>query len=123
MNVAGILKGGVAAGIFIVASHYLLHSIEAGHEGDEGSIVFWVAYSLGIGILTAYFYAVARPRWGAGLKSAACAGILVWMLHELAPVLKMANMGLAELDVFHLVWSVVEMPIAGILAGWLYSES
>lgn len=123
MNTAGIIKGGIAGGLLILVSHYILHSVEAGHEGGEGSIVFWVGYSLAAGILIAYLYAVARPRWGAGIKSAACAGIMVWILHECMPALGLANMGVAHLDLLHLVWSAADNTLAGIVAGKLYSES
>ena len=122
MNVPAFFRGGVVAGLFIVVSHYVLQWVAAGHQGGEGSIAFGVAYSLGIGMFTAYFYALGRPRWGPGVKSAATAGLVVWFLHDIMPALGLMNTGMAELDFLRLVWSGVEMAIAGMLAGWLYSE-
>ena len=73
-------------------------------------------------LLTAYMYALVRPRCGAGPKTGVCAGLIVWALHTLLPATGAANMGLMDLSVVGLVWTAAELALAGVLAGMLYSE-
>ncbi len=125
MNLAGIIKGGLVAGLLINVSEFILNMfVIPMPEGAGGSMGLWVVYAFVLGILVAYMYAVARPRWGAGAKAAVCAGVMVWVLHNLLPGIAMMNMGMAPDGMFlALVWTLVEMGIAGYLAGMLYSEA
>ena len=125
MNMSGIIKGGLVAGLLINISEFVLNTMVVPvAEGEGGSIAFWVVYAFVLGIMTAYMYAVARPRWGAGPKTAICAGIMVWFLHTLMPWVGMWNMGMAPDSLaIGFVWTFVEMSLAGYLAGMLYSEA
>ena len=123
MNMSGVIKGGLVAGLLINVSEYLLNMVVIPMpEGAGGSIGFWVVYAFVLGLLTAYLYALVRPRCGAGPKTGVCAGLLVWALHTLLPAAGVANMGLMDLNVLGLVWAAAEMSLAGALAGMLYSE-
>ena len=124
MNMSGIIKGGLVAGLLINVSEYVLNMMVVPvPEGEGGSIAFWVVYAFVLGLLTAYLYAAIRPRCGAGPKTGVCAGLTVWGLHTLLPAAGAANMGLMDLSVVGLVWTAVEMSLAGVLAGMLYSEA
>lgn len=123
MNYAGIIKGGLVAGLLINVSEYVLNMIVVPvPEGEGGSIGFWVVYAFLLGLFVAYMYTLVRPRWGAGAKTGACAGIMVWLLHTLLPTAGAVNMGMVELPGVALVWSLAEMAVAGVIAGSLYSE-
>ena len=123
MNVSGIIKGGLVAGLLINVSEFVLNVFVVPVPEDAGgSMAFWVVYAFVLGIAVAYMYAAMRPRCGAGPKSAACAGITVWALHTLLPTAGAVNMGMMELPMVGLIWSLVEMGLAGVLAGMLYSE-
>ena len=96
MNMSGIIKGGLVAGLLINVSEYVLNMMVIPvPEGAGGSIGFWVVYAFVMGLLTAYLYALIRPRCGAGPKTGVCAGLLVWALHTLLPAGGMWNMGMA----------------------------
>lgn len=124
MTFGGIIKGGLLAGLFINVSEFVLNTFVAVPEGGaESSIAVWVVYAFVLGILTAYLYAVARPRWGAGPKSAASAGIFVWLLHALLPTVGAVNMGAIAFPTLPIVWTFVEMVIAGLIAGSLHTEA
>lgn len=124
MTFGGIIKGGLVAGLFINLSQFVLNTFVAVPEGgEESSIAFWVLYAFLLGILTAYVYAVARPRWGAGPKSAAGAGILVWTLHALLPTAGAVNLGVMDFPTLAMVWSLIDMAIAGLIAGKLHTEA
>ena len=124
MNMSGIIKGGLVAGLLINVSEYVLNMMVIPvPEGAGGSIGFWVVYAFVMGLLTAYLYALIRPRCGAGPKTGVCAGLLVWALHTLLPAGGMWNMGMAPEGLpLMLVWTGVELALAGVLAGMLYSE-
>lgn len=123
MNLTAIIKGGLVAGLAINVSEFVLNMyVVPPAEGAAGSIGFWVGYAFVLGLLVAYMYALVRPRWGAGPRTAVCAGIMVWILHALLPMLGAMNMGTMELSVVVVLWTAVEMAVAGLLAGMLYSE-
>ena len=124
MTFGGIIKGGLLAGLFINVSEFVLNTfVVPVPEEAAGSIAVWVGYAFALGILTAYLYAVARPRWGAGPKSAASAGIFVWVLHALLPTTGAVNMGAIEFPTLQICWTLVEMMIAGLIAGKLHTEA
>ena len=123
MNLTGIINGGLLAGLLINVGEFALNMFVVPMPAEAaGSLAFWVVYAFLLGLLVAYMYALVRPRWGAGPKTAACAGIMVWILHNLLPTAGAVNMGMFELPVVGLVWSFAEMAVAGVLAGTLYSE-
>ena len=123
MKLKTIVRSGVPAGLVMLASHFTLHALGPEGEGGEGSVLFWLPYALVIGLLTAYAYALGRPRFGAGTGAGLYAGLLVWMLHEFMPAIANAQSGLAALDLFHVTWSAVEMSVVGVVAGALYRET
>ena len=125
MNMSGIIKGGLVAGLLINVSEFVLNMMVLQMpEEAGGSIAFWVVYAFVMGLLTAYLYALIRPRCGAGPKTGVCAGLLVWTLHTLLPAGGMWNMGMAPDGLgIALAWSFVELALAGVLAGMLYSEA
>ena len=124
MTFGGIIKGGLLAGLFINVSEFVLNTFVAVPEGGaESSIAVWVVYAFVLGILTAYLYAVARPRWGAGPKAAASAGIFVWLLHALLPTVGAVNMGAIAFPTLAICWTFFEMVIAGLIAGSLHTEA
>ena len=124
MNMSGIIKGGLVAGLLINVSEFVLNMMVIPMpEGAGGSIGFWVVYAFVMGLLTAYLYVLIRPRCGAGPKTGVCAGLLVWALHTLLPAGGMWNMGMAPEGLpLMLAWTGVELALAGVLAGMLYSE-
>ena len=124
MNASGIIKGGLVAGLLINVSEFVLNTLVVPvPEGGGGSLVFWVVYAFLLGFLVAYVSALSRGRWGAGARAGICAGILVWLLHSLLPAAGMANLGLMDLSLVGLVWTLVEMSLAGVLAALLYREA
>ena len=125
MTFGGIIKGGLLAGLFINVSEFVLNTfVVPVPEEMAGSIAVWVGYAFVLGILTAYLYAVARPRWGAGPKSAASAGIFIWVLHALLPTTGAVNMGAIDsFPTLQIGWTLVEMMIAGLIAGSVHSEA
>ncbi len=116
MNMLGIIKSGLVAGLFINVSEYFLNVTVL--QVPRESMVFWVAYGFGLGFLVSYLYAfLVDSQDSPGPKTAATAGIIVCI------VAAGLNMWVMGFSVIALVWILVEMTVAGLLVGRLYSEA
>src|SRR5438876_11281355 len=90
INMGRVLLGGLAAGLVISIGNFLLNRVwlrdamnvelarlnlpEPGNDLIAKAVV--LTFILGIAIV--YLYAAIRPRFGAGLKTAVCVGLIVW---------------------------------------------
>ncbi|MGH9385213.1 MAG: hypothetical protein ACRD2N_13100 [Vicinamibacterales bacterium] len=136
INVGGVVKGGLAAGLIMNISQTILNVPVAGAQMEAelaarnlppvggAAIALFVFEMFVIGIVTVWLYAAMRPRFGPGPKTAILSGVVVWALCYLYAgiafgVLGVTSMGLVVLGV---VWGLVEMIIASAVGGYLYSE-
>jgi hypothetical protein len=137
MNFARIVMGGLAAGLVINVSEGILNAvvladdwarIMAGMnkpaEFSGGQIVLFNVMGFMLGIAMVWLYAAIRPRYGAGPKTAICAGCATWTLAALLPSIGQVAMDLfpSGLIAFALLWALVEMIVAGLVGGWIYRE-
>src|SRR5436190_18956057 len=108
INWSRILLGGLLAGLIINASEFVLNGMilqkdwaEAmkalNRSGDMtgAQIAGFNLWGFGAGIVAVWLYAAIRPRYGAGPKTAAVAGLGVWLTAYL-----LANAGGIILDLF-----------------------
>ena len=135
INWTRVILGGLVGGVIINIFEYVLNGVilakdmEAairalGRQMGGGALVMFTVWGFLVGIFTVWLYAAIRPRYGAGLKTAACAGAAVWGLaYLLASVTPLALHPFPRrLMAIGLVVGLVEV-IAGTLAGaWLYHE-
>lgn len=137
INFAGVLKGGIAAGLIMTVSEFVLNEPVAGAQmtaelaarnlppvGGAAIAVFTVITLL-TGIFTVWLYAAIRPRFGPGPKTAICAGLIVWGLAYLYSAITFAVLGINSLGITVLViaWTAVEMIVASAVGGYLYNEA
>lgn len=137
INFAGVLKGGIPAGLIMTVSEFVLNEPVAGAQmtaelaarnlppvGGAAIVVFTVITLL-MGIFTVWLYAAIRPRFGPGPKTAICAGLIVWGLAYLSSAITFAVLGINSLGITVLViaWSAVEMIVASAVGGYLYNEA
>jgi len=87
-------------------------------------IGYFVVGGFILGILSVWLYAAIRPRFGAGPKTAVCAGLALW-----AAAYLYVTLGFMGLDFFPttllvqgLIWGLFEVPIATVAGAWLYKE-
>ena len=135
INWTRVILGGLAAGLIINVFESVLNEVilakdmEAavsalGKQMGGGALAMFIAWGFLVGIFAVWLYAAIRPRYGAGPKTAACAGAAVWGLgYLLASVTPIAlHLFPRRLMAIGLVAGLVEV-IAGTLAGaWLYRE-
>ena len=135
INWTRIILGGLAAGLIINVFESVLNGVilakdmEAaisalGRQMGGGALAMFIAWGFLVGIFAVWLYAAIRPRYGAGPKTAACAGAAVWGLgYLLASVTPIAlHLFPRRLMAVGLAVGLVEV-IVGTLAGaWLYRE-
>jgi len=136
INYAGVLKGGIAAGVVMIISEIILNVPVAGAQMSkelaarnlapvtESQGVVFVVITLLLGIATVWLYAAIRPRFGAGPGTAICAGLVVWALSYLNTAITMGVLGINSMGIVLLVvvWTAIEMIIAAAVGGYLYRE-
>ncbi len=136
INASRALLGGLVAGLVINAGEFLLNEPILGEQwraameslnrpaiGGQAIAVFvLLGFALGIGCV--YLYGAIRPRFGAGPKTAVCAGLLVWAFAYLYQSAGMMALGMfpASMIIIGTLWGLVEIPIATVLGAWLYRE-
>ena len=135
INWTRVILGGLVAGAVINIFEYVLNGViiakemEAamsalGRQVGRGALAMFTVWGFLVGIFAVWLYAAIRPRYGAGPKTALCAGAAVWGLgYLLASVTPIAlHLFPRRLMAIGLAVGIVEV-LAGTLAGaWLYRE-
>ncbi len=136
INWARVFGGGLLAGLIINSGEFILNVPILGEEFEavmtsmnreppgNSAIMIFVLMSFALGIFAVWLYAAIRPRFGAGAKTAACAGSIVWGLANLYP-----NIAFMAMDFFPMrlllivvVWGFFEVTLATVAGAWLYKE-
>jgi hypothetical protein len=133
---ARVLIGGVVAGLVINVGEYVLNMFVLKAEMEEAlsrmnlppvegaQIAVFVALAFALGIATVWLYAAIRPRLGAGVSTAMCAGSTVWFLAYVYPSLGMWMMGMFPTGsmMIGLGWGLAEVLAGAVVGAWLYQE-
>ena len=136
INYGRAILGGLLAGLVLNIGEYLLNEVVFKQQMEEmfrrmhvtppgGSfIAVAVAITFMLGILLIMLYAMIRPRYGAGPKTAICAASVIWFcVYFYCGVLNAALFGLpTSLVIIGMVWGFVEYSLAAIAGAWLYRE-
>jgi hypothetical protein len=136
INFGRVILGGLVAGLVLNIGEYLLNEVIFKQQMEEmftkmrltppgGSfIAIAVTITFLLGILIVCLYAMIRPRYGPGPKTALCAASVIWFcVYFYCGVLNAALFGLAtSFVVIGMVWGIVEYSLAAIAGAWLYRE-
>ena len=139
INTQKVVVGGIAAGVAVGVVDYVVNGILLAEQNDAAMsalspeiaasmaggafIVGALVIALLIGIVVAWTYALMRPRYGAGPKTAVYAAIQIWSVITLI-FAGMTFAGMFTWSYFALgsVITAVELLIGTNVAGYLYSE-
>jgi hypothetical protein len=136
INLGRVILGGLVAGLILNIGEFILNEPLLGEQwratmeslnrspvGGSAVAVFVVGGFI-LGIAMIWTYAAIRPRLGAGLSTAICAGLLVWFFVYLYPASFYLTMNLfpSSLVLLTTVWGFFELPIAAAAGAWLYQE-
>jgi hypothetical protein len=136
INVGRVVLGGLLSGLVINIGNLLLNRVWLRDElkSDLGRLnlsepgtdfiirAVVLTFILGIGIV--YLYAAIRPRFGAGAKTAICAGLIAWSFAVLYPGLIVGMVfKLSEgLTLKRIAFGLVQYAIGAVAGAWLYKE-
>jgi len=140
INWGRVFLGGIVAGIVVNLSEMILNSVVVKKDWEEAmralgkdpaaamggsAMAIWILWGFLAGIGAVWLYAAIRPRYGAGAKTAAIAGVGAWFFAGFLSNLAMMNIGLfpQRITMIGLVWSLVEMIVATIAGAWVYKEA
>jgi hypothetical protein len=94
-------------------------------ELSAGIMLMTVVVSLIAGLTLMFFYAAARPRFGAGPKTAVLVAVAFWIGGYLLSLIGYGMIGLYPSSLL-VVWGIiglVEMILAALVGGWIYREA
>ena len=137
INLLRVLLGGVAAGVVIDAGEAVLNGVildqqwRAAMEAlgksstmNAGQMAAANLYGLMLGIFAIWLYAAIRPRYGAGPRTAICAGMAVWFVAYVLGMLSgtIFEMFPMRLALTAIAWGLPEIVLATLAGAWLYRE-
>jgi hypothetical protein len=136
INMGRVVLGGLVAGLIINISEFVLNAVVLAQDLADAlarrnlptvggsAIAMFVVLGFVLGIATIWLYAAIRPRYGAGPRTALCAGAAVWFFAYLYPALGMYVMGMfpGRLMWIGMIWGLVEVLIASVAGAALYRE-
>ena len=126
MNTKRITLGGLLAGAIIVTGELVRQAIFTPAAPASGSMPWGVFILRGVslGIVCVLLYAAARPRLGAGVKTAMTLGLLVFLVGTLFPPLglTMQTFAPAQRLLGTIIWNAIQLPLATVAGAWLYRE-
>ncbi len=130
-----VILGGLVAGAIINIFESVLNGVilakdmEAaikalGRQMGGGALATFIVWGFLVGIFAVWLYAAIRPRYGAGPKTALCAGAAVWGLgYLLASVTPLApHLFPRRLMAIGLAVGLIEALVGTLVGAWLYRE-
>jgi hypothetical protein len=137
INVSRVVLGGLLAGLVIDLAEYVLNGVVLAQDMDAAirrlnlppiggsAIAVFLVVGFALGIATIWLYAAIRPRFGAGVRTALCAGAAVWFFAYLYPNIGQVILGLfpPRMITFATIWGLVEILAAAAAGAGLYRES
>lgn len=137
LNVNRLVAGGFVAGILIwllegAASFLYMNELQAvlearglGAEISLKAVVLSILVSLIVGFTLVFFYAAVRPRFGPGPQTALIVAVALFLVTYVVLLIGYEMLGIFPGRLLFL-WGViglVEMVLAALVGGWIYSEA
>ena len=141
INWARVILGALLAGIVINVVEFILNGVVLAKDwsaaftalgippvaGSQIAVFFvwgFILWGFLIGIFAVWLYAAIRPRYGAGPKTALCAGSFVWVLGYLLTSVTpfLLNLYPRRILAADLSVGLVEVLLATLAGAWLYRE-
>ncbi len=137
INWSRVFLGGLLAGVVFIVLGFAAYAmylkklydpaLEAlGHplSASAGTYIFSIVFSLVVGILAVWLYSAIRPRYGAGPRTAVCAGLAFWAFISLLPNISLGSMDLfpASVLLIDTLTGLVTCVVATLLGAWIYKE-
>ena len=136
INFGRVILGGLVTGLILNIGEYLLNEVVFAAQMREfferlritPPAGTFIATAVGItfllGIVIVWLYAMIRPRFGPGPKTAIIAAFVVWFcVYFYCGILNATLFSLpATFVLMGMVWGIVEYGLAAVAGAWLYKE-
>ena len=135
INLARVFLGGLLAGLILNIFEYALNGVVFASQWDAymkvlgrqmrpGAIPFFIVSTFVVGIGVVWLYAVARPRLGAGPKTAAITGVSFWFFAYAIPDANSiaANVAPGRLTLTICLILLVGVVLASVCGAMVYKE-
>jgi hypothetical protein len=136
INLGRVVLGGLVAGVVLSIGNILLNRVWLRDDlkvdlsrlnlSEPGNdfVIKGVVLTLILGIGIVYLYAAIRPRFGAGVKTAICAGLMAWFFAVLytGVIISMVFKLSEGLTIKRTVFALFQYAIGAIAGAWLYKE-
>ena len=137
INVGRWILGGVVAGIGINLLGYWIDGVmlaprwardmsRLGRPGLTTSQIIWFnVIGMALGLLAVWIYAAIRPRFGAGVRTAICAGIALWVATSLLPnasIMWATGLFNNHLTLYTTAGALIEIVVGTVAGAAVYRE-
>ena len=135
INWARVFLGGIVAGLIINAFEFVENGVflakdwkvamdALGRTMQPTALVIFVIWGFLLGISSIWLYAAARPRYGAGAKTAVLTGVAAWWIGYALPGLSEWALHLIphHLVAISVVVGLVEVVLGAVAGAALYKE-
>ena len=139
VNITRVLLGGLVASIILFIASGIINGAILGSAwqewirtmgslnhapAEQAGLLIWAAVSLVFGISGVWIYAGIRARYGSGPRTAARAGMVLWLTGWLAPALGQVALGAIPniITIVGCVGGLVAALLATAAGAWLYRE-
>lgn len=136
INWGRVLLGGVVAGLVIDLVDYIVNTYVWAQQNDAmmrrlgiqlrpHAIPIFLLLALLLGIAAIWAYAVARPRYGAGPKTAVITALGVWFIGSLLPTTGDWAAGIlhSKMACADVLVDLVTIIVASLIGASLYKEA
>jgi hypothetical protein len=138
INVGRLILGGIVAGIAIDLLDYFVDGVWLAQRWADGmaqlgrtafsptQIIWFNMIGIATGIMAVWIYVAIRPRFGAGIKTAISAGVVVWLLSTLFPnagFMYVAKLFSSHLTLYTTLGGLVEVVVGTVAGASVYRET
>ena len=138
MNGVRVIAGGLLAGVVINVCEYVVNGVllkdrwaaamqALGRPAENSSLEMaaFLVWGFLVGVFAIWLYAAIRPRYGPGPKTAAIAGVALWVLGYLVNSIPVAAMHLFPRHplAYRAAAGLVAIVAGTLLGAWLYKEA
>jgi hypothetical protein len=124
-GIVGDILGYLVDGVLLASQWTAANKVLGLGATTTSQLIWFNLLGLAFGIASIWLYAAIRPRFGAGIQTAAVAGVAAWVIGTLLPNLGFMGVGGLyphALMVYTTVGGLIEA-VAGTIAGaYLYKE-
>lgn len=138
INYARVVIGAIVVAVFYFLTDGVIHTLLGQYhvnaitgagklvqaEADKTSMFYFAAYDLCKGLVALLIYAGVRPRFGAGVKTAAWAGLVTWLACIVAPTIAAMPFPFYERIYFYklIAMSLITVILGAIVGAAIYKE-